>query len=55
MCHYESLDIEFSEHVYLESYSLHPKLQDILRILESQSILSLTKIIEKITKNYNIK
>jgi hypothetical protein len=32
-------------------YSLHFKLQGIPRILKSQNILSLTKIIEKITKN----
>jgi hypothetical protein len=32
-----------SEH----KYSLNPKLQVILRIVESQSILSLTKILEK--------
>jgi hypothetical protein len=41
--------------IYIVRYSLHFKLQGIPRILESQSILSLTKIIEKITKNYNIK
>ena len=39
-------------HVY---YSLHPKLSVILRILESQSILSLTKIIKRIIKIYDIK
>jgi hypothetical protein len=34
---------------------LHSKLQGIIKILKSQSILSLAKIKEKITKNYNIK
>jgi len=29
-------------------YSLHPKLLDILKILENQNILGLTKIIEKL-------
>jgi hypothetical protein len=37
------------------SYSLHLKFKAIPRILESQSISTLTKIIEKITKIYNIK
>jgi hypothetical protein len=36
-------------------YSFHPKLYVIPRILESQSILSLTKIIEEIIKIYDIK